>query len=304
MPERHFVTLTDTDGTTAVLAPELGGWLLRYARPIPKHGLVDALHFSQAVVDRYPREMYAGNPILFPLVSNNRVGENEHHYEWNGRLFEMPQHGFARRSKWAVIEQSDHKLIMELTDNESTRTGYPFAFRQRLSYGLDQGKLNWEQVIENRANERLPFSTGFHPYFQVPLTATSKREACFVELPEAKRITPHDRWDRYTTRPFPAQNWSVQEDVASTMFLTDLTKAELILVDPLSELEVVLNFEEAPQHRFVAIWAKTTETPFYCLEPWTALPNSFSRVKDHELIILEPNQTFRAAMSMELRPML
>jgi hypothetical protein len=81
MPERNFVTLTDTDGTIAVLAPELGGWLLRYARPIPNHGLVDALHFSQAVVDRYPREMYAGNPILFPLVSNNRVGENEHHYD-------------------------------------------------------------------------------------------------------------------------------------------------------------------------------------------------------------------------------
>jgi galactose mutarotase-like enzyme len=193
---------------------------------------------------------------------------------------------------------------MELTDNESTRTGYPFAFRQRLSYGLDQGKLNWEQVIENRADERLPFSTGFHPYFQIPLTAKSKREACFVELPGAKRITPHDRWDRHTSRPFPAQNWSVQEDVSGTMFLTDLTKAELILVDPLSELEVAFNFENAPQHRFVAIWAKTTETPFYCLEPWTALPNSFSRLKDRELIILEPNQTFRAAMSMELRPML
>ncbi len=99
MPERHLVTLTDSEGTTAVVAPELGGWLLRYARKLPEHGSVEALHFSQAVVDRYPREMYAGIPVLFPLVSNNRTGDKEHHYEWNGRLFEMPQHGFARRSK-------------------------------------------------------------------------------------------------------------------------------------------------------------------------------------------------------------
>ncbi|PYK99612.1 MAG: hypothetical protein DME19_08065 [Verrucomicrobia bacterium] len=96
----------------------------------------------------------------------------------------------------------------------------------------------------------------------------------------------------------------MQEEVADTMFLTDLKKQELILIDPVSELEVGFNFEEAPQHRFVAIWSRTTNEPFYCLEPWTALPNSFSRQsKDHELILLEPQKTFRAAMWMELRPM-
>jgi galactose mutarotase-like enzyme len=88
------------------------------------------------------------------------------------------------------------------------------------------------------------------------------------------------------------------------MFLTDLKKQELVLIDPVSELEVVFNFEDAPRHRFVAIWSKSTSEPFYCLEPWTALPNSFSRQsKDHELVLLEPQKTFRAAMWMELRPM-
>jgi len=137
----------------------------------------------------------------------------------------------------------------------------------------------------------------------VPLTAQGRREDCFVEIPEAKRATPVDDWGRYTLRPFPAQNWSIQEDVAGTMFLTHLKKLELILIDPLSELEVVLNFEDAPQHRFVAIWSPSPDHPFYCLEPWTAFPNSYARLKDHELIVLEPNQTFRAAMWMALRPM-
>jgi galactose mutarotase-like enzyme len=303
MPEKSFVTIADGEGSIALIAPDLGAWLLRYARPMGNRGLIDALHFSQAVVDRYPREMYAGNPLLFPLVSSNHVGEKEHHYEWQGRLFEMPQHGFARRLKWALVGQTSNSVTMDLTDNEQTRANYPFAFRQRLIYRLEQGKLHWEQVIENRSTQQLPFSTGFHPYFQVPLTSKSEREACFVEIPEAKRVTPHDRWERYSVKPFPGQNWSVQEDVAGTMFLTDLEKSELVLVDPISALEVVFNFEDSPQHRFVALWAKTTDAPFYCLEPWTALPNSFSRVKDRELIVLEPSQTFRAAMWMELRPM-
>jgi galactose mutarotase-like enzyme len=303
MPERNFVTLTDADGATAVAAPDLGGWLLRYSRTTPAHGPVEVLHFAQAVVDRYPREMHAGIPVLFPLVSNNRVGDKEHHFEWNGSCHPMPQHGFARRSKWQVQEQTAASVTMELTDNEATRADYPFAFRFCLTYRLNQGRLHWEQVVENRSSEPLPFSTGFHPYFAAPLTAKSERAACFVEIPEGKRLMPVGKFERFAAQPFLGQNWSVDEDVAGTMFLTDLKKQELILIDPVSELEVVFNFEEAPQHRFVAIWAKNTNEPFYCLEPWTALPNSFSRLKDHELILLEPHKTFRAAMWMELRPM-
>src|SRR5207302_8980182 len=126
VPARHLVPLPDSGCTTAVVAPELGGWLLRYACKTPKHGIVEALYFSHAVVDRYPREMYAGIPVLFPLVGNNRAGDKEHHYEWNSRLFEMPQHGFARRSKWSVREQTAISLTMELSESETTRADYPF----------------------------------------------------------------------------------------------------------------------------------------------------------------------------------
>ncbi|MBI2949407.1 MAG: hypothetical protein HYY23_17340 [Verrucomicrobia bacterium] len=303
MPEYTLVTLSDTDGSLAAIAPQLGGWLLRYARPMPGHGLVEALHCSQAVIDRYPREMYAGNPILFPLVSFNHASGKDHHYEWNGQSYPMPQHGFGRRSKWTVVHQDATSVSMELTDNETTRKDYPFAFGHRLTYRLASGRLHWEQVVENRSSEVMPFATGFHPYLAVPLTPKSGRADCFVEIPEAKRMTMHDRGVSFTAKPFLAQNWSVQEDVADTLFLAGLKKSELVLVDPGSELEVILNFEDAPQHRFVALWAKTPEEPFYCLEPWTALPNVFTRAKDRELILLEPQKTFRAAMWMELRKM-
>lgn len=303
MPDSNFVTLRESDGGLALLAPQLGGWLLRYARPTAKHGLVDALHFSQAIVDRYPREMYAGNPILFPLVSFNHIAGRDHHYEWNGQIHEMPQHGFARRSKWNVVDQSDSAATMELQDSESTRQNYPFSFRQRVTYRLANGRLHWEQVIENNSSEIMPFSSGFHPYFAVPLTAKSERRACFVEIPEAKRMFPQGRADSFAAKPFVAQNWSVQEDVADTLFLANLKKPELALIDPASELEIILNLEDAPQYRFIALWAKTPNEPYYCIEPWTSLPNSFSRTKDRDLILLEPRKTFRAAMWMELRPM-
>lgn len=303
MPDYNLVTLTDPGGAIAMIAPELGGWLLRYARPFDGVGLVDALHFQQAIVDRYPREMYAGSPILFPLVSFNHAPGKEHHYEWNGRLYPLPQHGFGRRSKWTVTAQAKDSVTMELRDSATTQPVYPFAFRQLLTYRLTQGRLVWEQVIENLSPEPMPFSTGFHPYFATPVGPKGTRAGCFVELPDAQRMLPRDGAESFTAQPFPAQNWSVQEDVSFTLFLGRLKKPEVVLVDPGSELEVVFNFEEAPQYRFVAMWAKTVQEPYYCIEPWTALPNSFARKKDKELVILDPGKTFRATMWLELRKM-
>ena len=72
-------------------------------------------------------------------------------------------------------------------------------------------------------------------------------------------------------------------------------------MDPASALEIVLNWEAAPQHRYCALWSRNTESPFYCLEPWTALPNSFTRAVPSEVTLLAPAQSFRAAMAIELR---
>lgn len=296
-----FIQLRDPEGNTAMVAPELGGWLLRYTRDFLDQGPVDALYFAQAVIDRYPREMYAGNPLLFPIASFNHLPGADHHYEWRGRTFELPQHGFARRLPWQVVARTESTVTMELVESEATLAVYPFAFSHRLTYQLAGGRLTWLQEVQNRSREPMPFSTGFHPYFSVPLTPRGERAECFVEIPECRRFQMHGRGDRFVAAPFAPQNWSVDRDVSDTLFLGDLKVRELALVDPLSELEVVLNWEGAPLHRFAAIWARSTEAPFYCLEPWTALSNVFTRAKDRELILLEPGAWFRASFWMELR---
>ena len=301
MHEDKFIHLRDAEGSLAVIAPELGGWLLRYARPTPQHGLVDALHFGQAVVDRYPKEMWAGNPLLFPMVSFNHLPGREHHYAWGGHEFALGQHGFARRSAWSVVACSESALTMELADSEATRAVYPFAFRQRVTYRLDGGRLHFEQTVENRGAEPMPFSTGIHPYFQVPLTPRGERNRCFVRIPACDHLTADARYEHFIAAALPARELPVAQDASGTLFLGGFSQRELALVDPASGLEIILNWQDAPQHRFCALWSRTTDAPFYCLEPWTALPNSFSRGRAGEVIVLAPGETFRAALWMELR---
>ena len=293
--QAQLITLRDGSGAKAVIAPELGGWLLRYTRHLPELGYVDALYCAQDIIDRYPNQMYAGNPLLFPQVSFSHLPGQEHHYQWQGQIFALPQHGFARRSKWKVTGVNESRLVMELTDSAETRRAYPFAFRVEVSYELRDGRLNYRQQVENRGASTLPFSTGIHPYLPVPIMPKGERSGCFVDLPAARRVWPQENWKSWTTEPFKAQRLPVSEDVSGTLFLTDLATPEISLVDPAAAVKITVNFAQAPAHRYVALWSKSTSDPFYCIEPWTALPNSLTRHKS-ELILLAPGEKFEASM--------
>jgi galactose mutarotase-like enzyme len=300
MGTHRMIVLNSADNTQALLAPDLGGWLLRYARHFEDTGWEEALSWSQEVVDRYPREMYAGNPILFPLVSWNRVEEKKHFYQWQDRTWEMPQHGFARRLPWHVTRRTPESVTLELKDDEGTWEKYPFSFLLQITYRLRDRRLYWEQLIENRGTGPMPFSAGFHPYLHVPLTDQGRRRESFIRIPDCQKVSPLGSWSGFTREPFSLGEWSVNHELEGTLFLTDLKKRELCLIDPFRKLEIVLNFEAAPKHRFIALWTRSPESPFYCLEPWTSLPNSFTREAD-DLIRLQPGENFQAGMWVEIR---
>ena len=293
--------LREGDEALAVIYPHLGGWLTRYARNLKGMGWVDALHHDPAVVDRYPQQMWAGNPILFPHVSYNVHEGQEGVYHLNGVDYHSPQHGFGRRVPWQVVEYTGSSVTLELLDSDLTRPSYPFAFRYRLRYGLEAGRLCWEQTVENRGEQPLPFSSGFHPYFHVPL-AGGQRERCTVRLPRSRRFYPVDQASGFFDEPFPAQDLSVSQDVSGTVFLGDLAHREVVLRDEVGRVEVGMNFNSNPAYRFLALWSPHSTAPFYCVEPWTALPNSMGR-SDGELILLQSGESFRAHLWMEVRPL-
>jgi galactose mutarotase-like enzyme len=296
-----YLRLQQGEEARAVVAPSRGGWLLGYARRFADRDWEEALYWSREVVDRYPQDMYAGSPILFPLVSKNRVADREHTYRWGGRFYEMPQHGLARRKPWRVVRQEPEVLELELTDDENTRANYPFPFCYRLVYRLEDGRLHWEQRVENPGPGPLPFSSGFHPYFFVPLTPEGRRGEGRVQLPRCREVAAVGFWEKTRQRDQPPRSLSVNDPFAGTLFFTDLERREVHLTDPVRRLVVRLNWEGAPTYRYLALWTRSPESPFFCIEPWTALPNSFTRKDD--LVILDPGEVFEAAFWLDVEEM-
>lgn len=302
MPDSNpMVELRDDTGAIAWVRPDLGGWLLRYARPVAGAGMVEALYYEPEIVERYPRDMWAGNPILFPHVSFNVANGQDGQYELNGTLYKSPQHGFARRVPWRVTAVSAQSVTLELCESPDTLPSYPFRFRHQLTYTLVGGRLELRQTVENRDPQPMPFSTGIHPYLRVPVGPGGERSKCHVRISRCTRYNQIGKSESFFTEPMAAQDWPVARDVSGTLLLGDFAEKELALVDPVSGVEVIVNFADTPEYRFAAIWSRSTDAPFYCLEPWTALPNSFGRT-DGEFLTLPPGQSFHARLWMDIRP--
>jgi galactose mutarotase-like enzyme len=294
------IELRDASGARAVILPALGGWLTEYAAPVAGVGMIDAIHHDEAVVARYPREMWAGMPLLFPLVSYNHIPGAQHTYEWEGQRYPLPQHGFARRKPWRVASSDSGSATLSLASDTDTRAVYPWEFQYDLTYRLSAGALVWEQRVSNLSSRPMPLSAGFHPYFRVPLGPHSRREDCVVRCPKSVRLTPLDEATRFERADFAAQDWPVSEDVSGTLLLGQLARKEFALVDRAAGVEVVFSWEGAPRYTSCAIWSRNTTEPFYCIEPWTALPNSFSR-RAMDLIILAPGETMVSQFELAIR---
>lgn len=298
----ELIEIAEPGISRAVVAPSLGGWLIQYEREMPDGSWAPGIFFDQAVVDRYPERMYTGNPLLFPFVSYCVAGGKEHHYEWGGQIRPMPQHGFARRSPWRVVARSRDSVAMELADTDATRAAYPFQFSHRVTYALRQGRLHFTQEIENRSPDPMPFGVGIHPYLPVPITPKGARSRCFLKMPECVTYTPVGKMESFVASPRPAEELSINEDFSGTLFLGEFKQKEITLVDPESGVEIAVNWEDAPEYRHCALWSSSTEAPFFCVEPWTSLPNAFGR-RDGELTLLQPGQVLKSQLYLEVRPL-
>jgi len=104
------------------------------------------------------------SPVLFPFVGAVKGKE----YRYNGKTYEMSQHGFARDMEFSLISNTSDEIQMELTDTEGTLTKYPFHFRLKIGYQLNDRALTVIWRVENWNENDMFFAIGAHPGFMMP----------------------------------------------------------------------------------------------------------------------------------------
>ncbi len=239
-------------------------------------------------------------PILFPMVGkapHNRI-------TIDGQSYDMHQHGFARRSEFALAASDDATCRFELVASDATRAVYPFAFRLSLTYALHDQALTVTAEVENRDARSMPFGFGFHPAFLWPLPGAAGL-AHTVTLdngaePPLTRLKDGLVNPEKLPSPFKAGKITLDPalfEADAMMFPQGAGTGLTYAVDGGPALK--FSFDNLPN---LAIWQKPG-APFICIEPWHGTAAEFGGSDDLAKrpysVILPPGEIARFAFTVE-----
>lgn len=212
------------------------------------------------------------NPNLFPIVSRLKDGR----VTIKGKTCEMAQHGFARRSQFAVAEQGEDYVVMELRDSPETQAVYPFRFVFRVRHQLLDNGFFTRFEVRNPGEEDLLFCVGGHTGINCPLEEGKRFEdyrLVFDQPEEIRAFIPTARGLMSAGEYGPALEgtdtlpleYSLFDRV-DTLIFEGLRSKGVTLRHRDGGREVRMEFGEFPM---IAFWTMpNANAPYLCLEPW------------------------------------
>lgn len=245
-------------------------------------------------------------PLLFPIVGalnggRYRLGEHE---------YAMTRHGFARTSRFAVVEAAADSVRFLLTDSDATRAGYRFAFALEVDFRIAGMALEITATVTNPGEKALPFSFGFHPAFAWPLPGGAAKDAHRVVFDRAepqpiRRIDPASGLLISETQPTPVSG--------NTLTPTpELFEPDALIWDRLASRAlsfgapggswIDLTFPDSPM---LGIWQKPG-AHYLCLEPWQGFADPVGYSGDFRdkpgVVELPPGESRQFRLRITVRP--
>lgn len=129
-----------------------------------------------------------GMPILFPV---NRISTGR--FVFDGREYVFPinepatgchLHGELHRMPFAVLEQSEDRVVCLFHAEKGEYLGFPHAFDVQIEYRLTEDRLCHRVSVRNCSEERMPLFLGFHTTFLSRTENESSDTRVLVELSE------------------------------------------------------------------------------------------------------------------------
>ena len=246
-------------------------------------------------------------PIMFPICGRLFEGK----YTYLGKTYSLSNHGFARKSTFALKSVAKSFVTLELTANEETRAIYPFDFSFCVTFALNGNRLDVKYEVKNTDSKELIFSVGGHPAFNVPLDKGLSFEDCYVEFNkkcEALRIdfsptcflTHKDKlYENGGTQRINLRHDLFDDDA---IFLYNVAK-EISLGSEKTSRRVTMRFDGM---KYIGLWhAVKTDAPYVCIEPWTSVPATDGIVDNlltkEEMVHLPVGYTYKNGYSVEIK---
>ncbi|MEJ7934416.1 aldose 1-epimerase family protein [Sphingobium sp. AN558] len=223
------------------------------------------------MTDADPRWWTGHAPLLFPFVGRSRGDV----YRLDGREHAMPQHGFARRMPFDIVERATDSVTFRLEADAATRAVYPFDFRLDMRFALVAETLMMTATVGNRGEAAMPFSFGYHPAFAWPLPfgGSAQEHRIIFEQPEPAPIR------KVGVEPGLIARESVDSPVdgdslapthamfeGDALIWDDLRSRSLLWGVP-GRTRLKIDFPDTP---WLGLWQKPG-AHYLCVEPWAGM---------------------------------
>ena len=222
--------------------------------------------------------MWSGNPenwsgispVLFPIVGALKNNE----YQFDGQVYTLPRHGFARRQAFEIVCQTENEVIFELKSDEESLKIYPFEFSLQIKYTLTDSQLTVNYKVENHSEKEMFFSLGAHPGFAIDTKNGLNYNDYELVFSEDETLTIHPLVNNLISEQTKSINLNhktlplTYELFAKDAVVTTTMKSKgLILKNHKNQEQVIFRFENFP---YFGIWA-AKNADFVCLEPWQGI---------------------------------
>jgi len=217
-----------------------------------------------------PDIWYGQAPVLFPVIGQL----NSDRFFYNGKEYNMPKHGLARKLPFTCLCAENGKAVFSLKSNASTLEKYPWEFELLVTFELSGKALENTITVINNSGEKMYFSLGAHPGFNCKVGDRIEFEC--NETVCTERI---DSTNMLIDEKFPLLNNENTIEITKEIFEPDaliisgLKSKKLRLK---GENEIEFTFGDCP---VLGIWAKPG-APYVCLEPWYGINDNPVPYKD------------------------
>jgi len=246
---------------------------------------VEKVHGREFLWQGDPQFWGKAAPVLFPIVGSLKDGA----YEWQGKKYSLPRHGFARDREFRVKEQEAWRVVFVLDSDEESKKVYPFDFSLEIEYRLWKRVIHTSYRVVNTGSGEMLFSIGAHPAFNLPFHGEGRFEDGFLDF-ELKE--PLERWMLTDQGLLSGETRPLPNAGKSLVTTRSLFAEDAVVLKKLKSSRVTLRQRDSgsalsmefPGFDYFGIWT-APNAPFLCLEPWCGVTdsvNSTGKLEDKE----------------------
>ena len=213
---------------------------------------------------------------LFPIIGRMYKGQ----YDYRGKTYDMPVHGLIRKEKLTAKLIDRQSISFSYTDNAKTLPHYPFKFKYKVIFSLQDNRLSVKTQVVNTDDKPIHFGVGGHPGFFVPMEKNLAFEDYYIRFENAENLRQCVMTDDVLfTGMLPIYELDGDKlPLSHSLFPVDAlvllnSGGKATVQSDKGNRKVTMYY---PDMKYMGIWHKpNSDAPYICLEPWSMLPAGF-----------------------------